>query len=94
MPKDGVKERDEFRIAITTTVIWVAGLTLLVLFAALLLGIWLDRVLGSKPILTIIFILASIPATLFMTFKVVKKATNRLQTSKKEDTTQEELHRG
>jgi F0F1-type ATP synthase assembly protein I len=87
MPKDGVKERDEFRVAITSTVIWVAGLTLIVLFAALLLGIWLDRVLGSKPILTIVFILASIPATLFMTFKVVKKATNRLQANKKEDTT-------
>jgi len=76
------------------TVVWVAGLTLVTIFTALLAGLWLDKVLNSKPILTIVFILVSIPVTLFLTFRVVKSATARIQPVTKKEVTEEEPHRG
>ena len=88
------KGQDEFRAAVTMTVIWVAGLTLVIIFAALLAGLWLDRILNSKPIFTIVLILISIPATLFLTFRVVKAATARIQPAIKKNVIEEETHRG
>ncbi len=76
------------------TVVWVAGLTLAIIFAALLAGLWLDQILNSKPLLTIIFVLLSIPVTLFLTFRVVRTATARIQPGTKKDVAEEEPHRG
>lgn len=88
------KGQDEFRTAVTMTVVWVAGLTLVIIFAALLAGMWLDKVLDSKPLLTIVFILFSIPVTLVLTFRVVKSATSRLIKDKNKGLIEEEPHRG
>lgn len=94
MGKVNEKKRDEFRTAVTMTVAWVAGLTLLVIFGALMAGLWLDKVLNSKPILTIVFIIASIPVTLILTFRVVKSATARIQPDNNKGMPEEESHRG
>jgi F0F1-type ATP synthase assembly protein I len=94
MGKVNSKGQDEFRTAVTLTVVWVAGLTLIVIFAALLAGIWLDRVFHSKPVLTIIFILVSIPITLFMTLRVVKRISTRIIPEKQNEVRKEEPHRG
>ncbi len=88
------KGQDEFRTAVTMTVVWVAGLTLVIIFAALVAGLWLDKVLNSKPLLTIVFILISIPVTLVLTFRVVKSATARIKPIEKIEMTEEEPHRG
>lgn len=87
-PKD--QNKGQFRDAITFTVLWVAGLTLVVIFLALFAGIMLDKVFNSKPILTIILTVTSIPVTLFLTFRIVKKATSRLQKPVKPQTPDEE----
>jgi MFS-type transporter involved in bile tolerance (Atg22 family) len=94
MSQPNGKGQDEFRTAVTMTVIWVASLTLVVIFAALFAGLWLDKILNSKPILTIILILVSVPVTLFLTFRVVKSATARIEPAIKKDVTEEEPHRG
>lgn len=88
------KGQDEFRTAVTMTVVWVAGLTLVVIFAALFAGLWLDKILDSKPLFTIVLVLVSIPVTLFLTFRVVRAATARIQPAIKKDVTEEEPHRG
>ncbi|MGA2504727.1 MAG: AtpZ/AtpI family protein [Anaerolineales bacterium] len=88
------KGQDEFKTAVTMTVLWVAGLTLVTIFVALLAGLWLDKILNTKPWLTIIFILVSIPVTLFLTLKVVRSATARIQPDTKKEITEEEPHRG
>jgi F0F1-type ATP synthase assembly protein I len=79
MRQPNARGQDEFKTAVTITVVWVAGITLVFIFAALLAGLWLDKILNSKPIFTIVFVLASIPVTLFLTFRVVRKATARIQ---------------
>jgi len=94
MRQSNSKGQDEFRTAVTMTVVWVAGLTLILIFSALLAGMWLDKILNSKPLFTIVLLLASIPLTLFFTFRVVKSATARIQPSIKKEITEEEPHRG
>jgi len=94
MSQSNNKGQDEFRTAVTMTVVWVAGLTLVIIFAALFAGIWLDKILNSKPLYTIILVLVSIPVTLFLTFRVVKAATARIQPAVKKDITKEEPHLG
>jgi F0F1-type ATP synthase assembly protein I len=88
------KGQDEFRTAVTMTVLWVAGLTLVTIFAALRAGLWLDKILNSKPLFTIILVLVSIPVTLYLTFRVVKTATTRIQPDLKKEVTEEEPHSG
>ena len=75
----GKQGQNEFRNAVTMTVVWVAGLTLVVIFLALFAGILLDKALNTKPLLTIIFVIASIPLTILLTLRVVKSATSRIQ---------------
>jgi F0F1-type ATP synthase assembly protein I len=94
MSQSNGKGQDEFRAAVTMTIVWVAGLTLVIIFAALLAGLWLDKILNSKPIFTIILILVSIPVTLFLTLRVVKTTTARIQPATRKVVAEEELHRG
>jgi F0F1-type ATP synthase assembly protein I len=86
--------RNDFRVAVTTTVLLVAGLTLGIIMGSLLLGLWLDKLIGSKPILTILFVLAGIPVTLFLTYRVVKQSTTRLQDPNKASLPEEGSQRG
>jgi F0F1-type ATP synthase assembly protein I len=88
------KQQDEYRAAITMTVVWVAGLTLVVIFMALLAGLFLDKILDSKPLFTILLMVGSIPLTIYLTLRVVRKATNRLQPAIKKENTEEVPHRG
>ena len=75
------------------TVVWVAGLTLGIIFIALFAGMLLDKLLDSKPLFTIILTIASIPVTIYATFRIVEAATGRIQpTAKKENL--EEPQRG
>jgi F0F1-type ATP synthase assembly protein I len=94
MSKPEQQNQDQFRSAVTMTVIWVAGLTLAVIFVALFAGIYLDKLLHTSPLLTILLTIASIPATIYLTFRVVKAATNRIQPVRKTETPKEDSHRG
>jgi F0F1-type ATP synthase assembly protein I len=76
------------------TVVWVAGLTLIVIFLGLFAGILLDKFLNTKPLFTVILIIASIPLTIFATFRVVKAASSRIQPAAKKENSEEERHRG
>ena len=58
----------------------VGCLTLLIVLAALFGGIWLDNYFGTKPILTVVLMIASVPVTLVVMFWIVRKATARLET--------------
>lgn len=46
----------------------VGCITLLIVFAALAGGLWLDKQLDSKPMFTIILLVGSAPLSLFLTF--------------------------
>jgi F0F1-type ATP synthase assembly protein I len=94
MNQSGKKQQDEFRAAVTMTIIWVAGLTLVIIFGALFAGMFLDRLLESKPLFTIVLTIVSIPFTIFGTFRIVKAASSRIQPAEKKEISEEEPHRG
>jgi ABC-type sugar transport system permease subunit len=94
MNRPDSRNQDQFRSAVTMTVIWVAGLTLAVIFAALFAGIALDKLLHTGALLTILLTVASIPLTIYLTFRVVKTATKNLQPTAKKEIPKEELDRG
>jgi len=94
MNQPGKRQQDEFRAAVTMTIVWVAGLTLGIIFVALFAGILLDRLLNSKPLFTIILTIASIPVTIFGTFRVVKATSSRIKPAAKMGINEEDPNRG
>ena len=57
----------------------VGCLTLVIVLAALFGGLWLDGKFGTKPVITLVLMLASVPLNLIAMFWIVRKATSRLQ---------------
>jgi len=78
-------EQDKKRSAMNLTLTAVAGssgcLTLVIVLAALFLGLYLDRQFNTKPAFTIGLILGSIPVSLVVMFFVVRSAVNRIKPS-------------
>lgn len=72
----------------------VGCLTVVIIIAALLLGIWLDNLLGISPWMTLILLIVSMPITLILMFRVARAATSRMVMTPPENTqntpTQEE----
>ncbi|NJD60419.1 MAG: hypothetical protein C3F13_04990 [Anaerolineales bacterium] len=48
--------------------------TLLIVFASLFIGIGLDKLLGTKPIFIILFVLGSAPLSIYLTYKLAMRA--------------------
>jgi len=75
--------KDRFQYAMNLTLASIAGqvgcLTLVIILVALFAGLWLDRYLDTKPLFTIVILIGSVPVTLFLMFRVVKAATNRIK---------------
>ena len=54
--------------------------TLIIILAAVLLGLWVDNVNGTKPWFTLMFLLVSVPVSLAAMFLVVRSAIGRIKT--------------
>jgi F0F1-type ATP synthase assembly protein I len=78
------KRRDRKQYWINMTLAIVAGqvgcLTLVIIMAAVLAGLWLDKTYGTKPTFTIGLLIASIPISLVIMFFVVRAAVTRIKT--------------
>jgi len=92
------KQGKNLQQAYTLTLASIAGqvglLTLGIIFVALFGGLWLDGQLGTKPMFTIILLIASVPVTVFIMFRVVRAATNRIQPTETQETPEEEQNSG
>ncbi len=51
----------------------VGCLTLMIVLGAVIGGLWLDRLLGTKPFFTVFLVLASAPLALGLTFWIAKR---------------------
>src|SRR4030067_390786 len=58
--------------------------TLLIVFLALFVGIGLDKLLGTKPLFTIVLILGSAPLSLFLTFWLAMRAVKSISNQEPE----------
>jgi MFS-type transporter involved in bile tolerance (Atg22 family) len=57
----------------------VGCLTVIVLLAALVGGLWLDTRFNTRPLFTLIFVLGSVPITVYLLFRIVLSGMSRLQ---------------
>ena len=57
----------------------VGFLTLVIVFAALFGGLWLDRRFETKPLFTILFLIGSVPVTIFVMFRVAMSAVAKIK---------------
>ncbi len=80
-----------FQQASGITMVAVAGqvgcVTLLSVLLAVFLGLYLDRLLGTRPIILILLVLGSAPLSLILTYYIAIRATRQAQKafSKKEE---------
>jgi hypothetical protein len=74
-------DRDRTLRSLNMTLALVTGqvgcLTILIIFAALFVGRWLDAQFASSPLFTIVLMVGSVPITLILMFWVVKSVTAR-----------------
>lgn len=73
------RQQYTFNLAMAAVASQVGCLTLIIVFGALIAGLWLDRTFETKPLFTILFMLGSMPVTLYVMYKVVTTATNRMK---------------
>lgn len=71
--------------AIGTQALTIGGevgcLTVFIVLVAVFGGLWLDNVLGTKPLLTLLFVLGSAPVALVLTFWLAKRAVKSINPS-------------
>ena len=66
----------------------VGCLTLVIILASLFGGLWLDNTLGTKPVFTLILLLAGIPISVLLMLYVARRTLDRMKPQS--DTTQKE----
>lgn len=71
------KRKTLFNVTTAVVLGQVGFLTLLIVLLAVGVGLWLDGVLSTRPLFTLILVLASIPLSLVLTVKTVKRAIQR-----------------
>ena len=57
----------------------VGCLTLVIILGSVFGGLWLDKTFGTKPIFTLILLLAGIPVSVFVMLTVARKTLARLK---------------
>ncbi len=57
----------------------VGCFTLVIIFVALIGGLWLDKIFDVRPLFTIALLVFSVPITVVMMLWVVRKATSKIQ---------------
>jgi F0F1-type ATP synthase assembly protein I len=66
-------------LALASTLSQVGCVTVIIIIGAVLLGLFLDNLLGTEPILTIGLVLVSIPISLFIVVRIALSAARRIQ---------------
>jgi F0F1-type ATP synthase assembly protein I len=73
-----------FLIALITQ---VGCLTLIIILASLLGGLWLDKTLGTRPLFTLLLLLAGTPLSVIVMMFVSRRAVAKIKSqSQKKDT--------
>lgn len=75
-----------FNLTLAAVAGQVGCLTLVLIFLALFLGLWLDSRFYTKPFFTVALLVLSVPVTVVAMFWVVRTATAKLQAPAKKTT--------
>ena len=72
----------------------VGCLTVFIVLASVLGGLWLDNILGTKPLITLILVLASAPLSIVLTFWIARRAVKDLSATPSAGKQKEEVTEG
>jgi hypothetical protein len=64
----------------------VGCLTLIIILASVFGGLWLDNVLGTKPVFTLALLIAGIPVSVIVMLVVARRTLARLKDQAEKDT--------
>jgi F0F1-type ATP synthase assembly protein I len=71
------------RNALNTLLIVLVGqvgcLTLIIILASVFLGLWLDNMLGTKPVITLVLLFAGIPISVLVMLTVARRTLARMK---------------
>jgi F0F1-type ATP synthase assembly protein I len=76
----------------------IGFITLAIIIVALLAGLWLDSQMGTRPLFTILLLLASVPVTIFVMFRIALSFAAKIRPAgtpaapAKEDHASDSLH--
>jgi hypothetical protein len=77
------QSNDDRRGMVNTLLIVMVGqvgcMTLVIIIASLFGGLWLDNTLGTKPLFTLILLLAGIPISVIVMIYVARRTLDRLK---------------
>jgi len=57
----------------------VGCLTLVIILASVFGGLWLDKIFGTKPVITLVLLFAGIPVSVLVMLSVARKTLARLK---------------
>lgn len=84
---------DRFNTILATVVGQVGCFTPVIILGALFAGLWLDRQFETRPLFTILFIVGSAPVSVFVLYRIVRAATNRLKIDRQVKNSKEDSDR-
>lgn len=83
MSNSSPKPRHDPAQTLTGALAVVAGLggfvTLFIVVGVLLLGLWIDQQMNTRPLFTILLMVMSAPVSIFVMYRVAMSAIQRLQ---------------
>ena len=98
IPNDRSPEKNYWSAVFNSKALTVGGevgcLTLIIVIVSVFGGIWLDRVLGTKPLFTISLVLLSAPLSLVLTYWIAKRAVKDINPSPVTQTKPDQSERG
>jgi F0F1-type ATP synthase assembly protein I len=96
MPKEGKNRRNTFNLALAAVAGQVGCLTTLIVVVSLLVGLFIDSRLDTRPTFTIILVILSVPVTLATMFWVVRNVTSKIKSVSERvtESLQEDTNRG
>jgi F0F1-type ATP synthase assembly protein I len=98
IPNDRLPEKNYLSAVFNTKALTVGGeigcLTLIIVILSVFGGIWLDRILGTKPLFTISLVLLSAPLSLVLTYWIAKRAVKDMNPTPAAQSKPEQSDRG
>jgi F0F1-type ATP synthase assembly protein I len=81
------------RRALTTLLIVLIGqvgcLTLIIILASVFVGLWLDNMFGTKPVITLVLLFAGIPISVLVMLTVARRTLARIKTEAEKENNSE-----
>jgi F0F1-type ATP synthase assembly protein I len=79
MAQSGDKGRGILNTLLIVMIGQVGCLTLIIIFGSVLLGLWLDNMFGTKPVITLVLLFAGIPISVLVMLTVARRTLARLK---------------